>query len=226
MDSGSVDGTEQIARQHKKFLTRAWTNYADQKNFAAQNASNDWILSIDADEEHSSPLRSSQWNWKKHDCEADRLRNVSPHLLSRRMDRSIPAGIPIFSAASTAATRGYSGIIHESLRFNGQPGRLAGDLLHYTVRSFDEHQANVEKYTTFSAQRMFAKGKRRWRGALSFATPWSCFQNHSCAAAFLTATVVHSSRKWRRAPCASNTPNLAAYRRRLALDHMGAPRSS
>ena len=67
VDSGSIDRTEEIARQHgAQFFTRAWTNYADQKNFAAECATNDWILSLDADEELSSPLHTSLWNWKKH----------------------------------------------------------------------------------------------------------------------------------------------------------------
>ena len=59
----------------------------------------------------------------------------------------------------------FSGIIHESVRFVGPPGRLHGDLLHYTVRSFEEHQAKVEKYTQLSAQQLHWEGKRYWRQA-------------------------------------------------------------
>ena len=51
----------------------------------------------------------------------------------------------------------FSGIIHESVRFVGPPGRLNGDLLHYTVRSFEEHQAKVEKYTQLAAQQCIGK---------------------------------------------------------------------
>jgi hypothetical protein len=79
----------------------------------------------------------------------------------------------------------FSGLVHESLRFEGKPGRLAGDLLHYTVRSFAEHEANVDRYTTLAAQQMFAQGKRNWRGALWFATPWSWFQNFVLRGGFL-----------------------------------------
>jgi hypothetical protein len=79
----------------------------------------------------------------------------------------------------------FSGIIHESLRFEGPAGRLSGDLLHYTVRSFDEHQANVERYTTLAAQQMFGQGKRKFRAALWLATPWSWFQNFVLRGGFL-----------------------------------------
>jgi glycosyltransferase involved in cell wall biosynthesis len=186
VDSGSIDRTEEIARQHNaKFFTRTWTNYADQKNFAAEQAANDWILSIDADEELASPLHTSLWNWKKH----------TPQLNVYEMARRtfyLGAWIghsgwyPDFQRRLYSRTAAkFSGIIHESLRFNGRPGRLAGDLLHYTVRSFAEHQANVDRYTTLAAQQMFAQGKRSWRGALWLATPWSWFQNFVLRGGFL-----------------------------------------
>jgi len=186
VDSGSIDGTEEIARQHNaKFFTRAWTNYADQKNFAAEQASNDWILSIDADEELSSPLHTSLWNWKKHTPQ------LSVYEMARRTFY-LGAWIghsgwyPDFQRRLYRRNAAkFSGIIHESLRFTGKPGRLAGDLLHYTVRSFAEHQANVDRYTTLAAQQMFSQGKRSWRGALWFATPWSWFQNFVLRGGFL-----------------------------------------
>ena len=67
--------------------------------------------------------------------------------------------------------------------------RLAGDILHYTVRSFAEHEANVDRYTTLAAQQMFAQGKRSWRGALWFATPWSWFQNFVLRGGFLDGLI-------------------------------------
>ena len=51
VDSGSTDGTADIARgKATRVITRAWDGYSAQKNFAADEASNDWVLSMDADE--------------------------------------------------------------------------------------------------------------------------------------------------------------------------------
>ena len=178
VDSGSTDRTEEIARKHgAAFSFRPWTNYSEQKNFAAQRATNDWIFSMDADEELSSALQTSLLAWKKHKpgCSVYEMARRTWYLgawikhsgwypdFQRRLYRRDAAQ--------------FSGRIHESLRFLGKPGRLSGDLLHYTVRSFDEHEANVERYTTLAAQQMFAEGKRNWRGAMWFAAPWSWFQN-------------------------------------------------
>jgi hypothetical protein len=132
---------------------------------------------MDADEELSSALQTSLLAWKKHPPD------LSVYEVARRT-WYLGAWIkhsgwyPDFQRRlyrRDAAS--FLGMIHESLRFKGNPGRLSGDLLHYTVRSFDEHEANVERYTTLAAQQMYALGKRRWRGAMWFATPWSWFQN-------------------------------------------------
>jgi glycosyltransferase involved in cell wall biosynthesis len=186
VDSGSTDRTEKVAREYSaQFFSRMWTNYAEQKNFAAECATNDWIFSMDADEEVSSLLHTSLLEWKsrKPDHTVYEVSRKTWYLgawirhsgwypdFQRRLYRRDAAR--------------FSGIIHESLRFEGKPGRLTGDLLHYTVRSFDEHKDNVEKYSTLAAQRMYAEGKRNWRGAYWFATPWSWFHTFILRGGFL-----------------------------------------
>lgn len=50
-DSGSTDRTIEIAKEHgAKVLYNDWKGYGYQKVFAAKHCSNDWRLSIDADE--------------------------------------------------------------------------------------------------------------------------------------------------------------------------------
>ena len=180
VDSGSTDRTEEIARAHgAAWFERAWTNYA------AECAGNDWVLSMDADEELSSPLQTSLLSWKKHEpeyCVYEMARKT--WYLGAWIRHS--GWYPDFQRRLYRRDEAeFSGIVHESLRSSGKIGRLSGDLLHYTVRSFDEHQANVERYTTLAAQQMFAQGKRRWRGALWFATPWSWLHNFVLRGGFL-----------------------------------------
>ena len=51
VDSGSTDGTVDIARRKGVVLIeREWPGWIAQKNFAAGQARNDWIFSLDADE--------------------------------------------------------------------------------------------------------------------------------------------------------------------------------
>ena len=186
VDSGSTDATMEIARSVGAcVLTRAWTNYAEQKNFAAAQASEDWILLLDADEELSGELRESILKWK-----------------------AAPPEFPVYEIARLAwfleawihHSRWYpdwqrrlhdrrkahfSGAIHESLQFQGSVGRMQGNLLHYTVRNLQEQRQKSEEYSTVSARAMFESGRREWRAAKWFATPWTWFRYFVLGAGFL-----------------------------------------
>src|ERR1043165_4175155 len=66
VDSGSVDRTVELAEKlGARVLESPWHGYAAQKNYAAERASNDWILSIDADEALSESLEGEIWTLKK-----------------------------------------------------------------------------------------------------------------------------------------------------------------
>src|SRR5579885_1352050 len=185
-DCGSTDGTEARAREAgARFLRRNWTNYADQKNFAAENAAHDWILSVDADEELSSQLHAALLDWKTREPKQT-VYEVARRAWYLGGWVRHSGWYPDFQRRlyRRDAAR-FNGIIHESLRFEGEPGRLHGDLLHYTVRSFAEHEQKVERYTSLAARQMYERGQRNWRAALWFATPWSWFQNFVLRGGFL-----------------------------------------
>jgi glycosyltransferase involved in cell wall biosynthesis len=64
VDSGSTDGTlaiirERVARgQPIRLIEQPWLGYARQKQFALEEAREEWIISIDADEWLDEPLRA------------------------------------------------------------------------------------------------------------------------------------------------------------------------
>src|SRR5579863_8905951 len=67
VDSGSVDRTVEIAgKLGARVVESAWPGYAAQKNLAAERASYDWILSLDADESLSEALEGEIWRIKKN----------------------------------------------------------------------------------------------------------------------------------------------------------------
>jgi glycosyltransferase involved in cell wall biosynthesis len=186
VDGGSTDGTEEIVRQHgAQFISRAWTNYAEQKNFAAQKASTDWILSLDADEELSTQLQTSLLAWKRQPP-LFQVYEVSRRAWYLGAWIRHSGWYPDFQRRLYRRDAAqFSGIVHEALRFTGAPGRLHGDLLHYTIDSFSEHEDKVARYTTLAAQQMFANGRRNWRGALWFGTPWTWMQAYFLRGGFL-----------------------------------------
>jgi glycosyltransferase involved in cell wall biosynthesis len=186
VDSGSADRTAEIAKARGvSFFARPFTNHADQKNYAASCAGNDWIFLLDADEELSGELRNSLLEWKEGEPEF-------PVYEMARLTWYLGAWIhhsrwyPDFQRRLYRRdSANFSGMIHSALRFEGKAGRLRGDLLHYTIRTFSEHEAKVEGYTTVIARELFSQGKRSWRAAMWLAAPWSWFQNYVLYLGFL-----------------------------------------
>jgi glycosyltransferase involved in cell wall biosynthesis len=186
VDGGSTDRTQEIAREHGgKVFFRAFTNHADQKNYAASLASQDWIFLLDADEELSAELKESVRKWKEHTPEfaVYEMPRLTWYLGAWiRHSRWYPDWQRRIYRRDNAS---FSGVIHSALRYEGKVGRLRGNLLHYTIRTFPEHEAKLEKYTTAIAKEMFEEGKRRWRAAMWLAAPWSWIHHFILGAGFL-----------------------------------------
>ncbi len=186
VDSGSTDRTCEIAQHHgARVLNRVWTDYSDQRNFAAAQATHEWILAIDADEELSAELRESLRAWKQQPPEH------SAYAFARRA-WYLGGWVRHSGWYPDRKKRLYRrdrarfvGTVHESLRVEGSIGRLDGDILHYTVRSFARHEAKVKRYTTLAAEQLFHGGRRRWRAALLLAPPWVFLQKFLLQAGFL-----------------------------------------
>jgi len=178
VDSGSADRTEAIAREYgARFEFRKWTHYGEQKNHAASIAASEWIFSLDADEALSSELQSALLDWKKRPPKYDVYEVArKTWYLGEWIKHS--GWYPDFKKRLyRKGTAEFAGSLHESLRYKGKCGRLVGDLLHYTIHEFAEHEANVEKYSTLAARKMYDEGKRRWRAGMWFATPWNLLQS-------------------------------------------------
>jgi glycosyltransferase involved in cell wall biosynthesis len=177
VDSGSTDRTCDIARESgARVYSRKLDSLAEQKNYAASFASNEWLLSIDCDEELSPELRSSILAWKQET--PDKAGYDFP-LMTNYLGAWIrhSGWYPDHKLRLYRRDRGkFVGVLHEGVKLEGPAGRLQGHLLHYTIRSYAEHKAKLEFLTTMAAEDLFSHGRRRWRAAMIFAPPWTFFQ--------------------------------------------------
>ena len=174
VDSGSTDRTCDLARQAgARVFSRPFAGFDQQKNFAAEQACHDWVFSLDADEALSPELRVSLLKWKQGtaQCAAYEVSRRTNYL-GKWIRHS--GWYPEYQLRLYRRDRArFAGALHESLRCDGPTGRVDGDLLHYTVRSLAEHYAKLEAFTTLAAEDLYARGRRRWRGAMYAATPWT-----------------------------------------------------
>jgi len=190
VDSGSTDDTVAIARaKGARTETRAWTGYVDQKNAAAELASNDWIFSLDADERIPASLAS----------EVRALLSDQPSLAGYRVPRvTFHLGrwirttdfYPDFQTRLYDRRRGrWQGrYVHESVKVDGQSGQLTSEIEHYSYRDLHDHLDRINTYTTLAARQMFESGRRT--GALDLAVhPWAAFlRNYVLRRGFLDGT--------------------------------------
>lgn len=186
VDAGSTDRTCEIARRRgTRLLLRTWTNYSEQKNFAAAQATHDWILSIDADEELSPGLREALRAWKQQPPAAaayEFARRAS--YLGRWIRHS--GWYPDYKKRLYRRDLArFVGIVHESLQVDGPVGRLPGDLYHHSVRTLAEQHAKIENYTTIAARQLFTAGRRHWALPMLLAPPWEFFRTLVVRAGFL-----------------------------------------
>jgi glycosyltransferase involved in cell wall biosynthesis len=163
VDSDSTDSTREVAaRSGARVILRSWTGYSKQKNFAAEQAQNDWILSIDADERLSIELAGQIAAWKQS-AAVDVAALSAPRrafYLGKWINHS--GWYPDRKVRLYDRRRCHweGDFVHERLKIRGSVGSLQGDLLHFPYRSWSDHMNRIEKYTRLAAQAARSTGRR------------------------------------------------------------------
>jgi glycosyltransferase involved in cell wall biosynthesis len=162
IDSGSTDGTPDRARAAgARVIVRGWPGYAAQKNFAAETATHDWILSVDADERVTPGLAQEIQRLLASNPSASgfRVPRVTWHLgrWIRTTDWYPDYQLRLYDRrrAQWGARR-----VHESVQAGGEVGYTAGELQHFAYRDISHHHATMDRYTTLAAEEMRARGRR------------------------------------------------------------------
>lgn len=162
IDAESTDDTAAIARRYTdRVIVRPWPGYVAQKNFAADQATHDWILSLDADERVAPPLADEiqQLLAGPPAAAGYRIPRVTFHL--GRWIRSTD-WYPDFQLRLYDRRRGrWAGRhVHESVQVDGAVHKLRGELQHYAYRDLAHHFQTMDRYTTLAARQMFEDGRR------------------------------------------------------------------
>ena len=165
VDSLSTDQTRVICSQfpNLRFVDQKFLGFIEQKNFAMNLASHDYILSLDADEALSNELieeiKLIKENPKYEGYQFNRLTNYNGHWV--RYCGWYPDTKLRLIKKSTAEWRGVNP--HDIMQMKNSKdsiGFLSGDLLHYSYDSIASHVAQTDKFTTIAAKAAYAQGKR------------------------------------------------------------------
>lgn len=178
VDSESTDSTRALATSlGARVIINPWPGFAAQKQFAVEQADNEWIFSLDADERVSDELRKSVESLRQRD-ESGLADGYQIARRSYYQGRWIRGGgwYPDRQLRLFRKTAGHwkKRHIHESVEMH--PGTrveiLAGDLLHYSVRDAAYHHKMIgNRYAPLAAQQMFEEGRRTSTFSIATAAP-------------------------------------------------------
>lgn len=187
VDSGSTDRTVELAQNlGARVIEANWRGYSQQKNWAAEQAQHDWVLSLDADEALSEALEAEIWNLKKSGPQYD---GYSMPRLARYMGRWIlhsgwypDRKLRLYDRRKA---RWVGDFVHERVTVDGHVGELESNILHFTCESLSEHIKTMERYTTLAAQEI--AGRKIpvpvWKVLLD--PPWTFFKTFVLQLGFL-----------------------------------------
>jgi glycosyltransferase involved in cell wall biosynthesis len=180
MDSGSTDRTVEIAQKlGARVVEGAWAGYSKQKNLAAAQAANDWILSLDADEALSEALEAEIWQLRKNGPEYDAY--TMPRMAQYLGRWILHSGwypdrkVRLYHRAKATWVGEF---VHETVKVTGNVGHLKSNILHYTCESLSEHLRTLDRYTTLAAQEVVAQHQAIGWPRLIFEPGWTFLRTY------------------------------------------------
>ncbi|MDC0176781.1 glycosyltransferase family 2 protein [Polaribacter sp.] len=166
IDSYSIDNTVDIIEKkypQVKLMQRLFDDFSNQKNYAIDKASNDWIFLLDADERLTHNLKDEIKSKLVNTFSNDNI-GYSFNRDFFFMDKHIKFGgysnnkvIRLFNRQFCK----YNGnLVHEKIIAKGNIGQIKEPIKHYSYKSFSEHLIKVQRYKELQAKELFIKGEK------------------------------------------------------------------
>jgi glycosyltransferase involved in cell wall biosynthesis len=193
VDSYSKDKTAEICQSFPKltFIENRFTGHVEQKNFAIEQSTNDFILSLDADERLSEKLKEEILLWKKNETSTKdgftmpRLNNYCGKWIRHSgwyPDRKIRLW------NKKKGEWGGDNPHDKVMMHSGADkiGKMTGDILHYTTENLKTHIEQVNKFSEIAAQQLINKNSSKSEYLkIYFNPPFTFFKKYILQLGFL-----------------------------------------
>lgn len=162
VDSGSTDATLDICKKyHVKVFHNDFQGFGAQKQFALEKTSNDWVLSLDADEILSDELISEIQNTLKTASNISGFYIKRKHVfLGKVFDYGHESKQYILRLFRKDHGMFDGKKVHENIILEGESSKLKSNFLHYTTRSLDSYIQKLSKYAAIYAEGKYLKNKK------------------------------------------------------------------
>ena len=167
VDSGSIDRTEGICKQFgARFIPHKWEGYGRQKNFALSQASNNWVLSIDADEQLTPELANEIKSIFSQDAIpfAGYYLPITLVFLGKKFKYGNENKQQHLRLFNKAAGQFINVEVHEKVEVHGKTATLKAGVLHHSYQNIEHLLHKLNSYSSIAAKADANKGKktRKW----------------------------------------------------------------
>ncbi|TAF68753.1 MAG: glycosyltransferase family 2 protein [Flavobacterium sp.] len=167
IDSYSTDKTVEIIKSftNVKLIQNQFINYTSQRNFALDQAKNDWILFIDADEVITSNLKVEILaTINNEDAASAYLIYRTFMFKNKKLNFSGWQTDKIFRLFKKSDCRyNENRIVHEKLIVNGEIGTLKHKIIHFSYTSYKDYKLKMNNYGILKAQEKIKKQQKQTR---------------------------------------------------------------
>lgn len=158
VDSFSKDKTVEIAANlNVKVYQNTFNDFSSQRNFALSKASNDWILFFDLDEYITESL-------KNEILESISKPNNKVAFYIKRQFNFLGTKIKYGGWQNDKVARlfnkkhcSYEGLVHETLKINGDSGDIKNKLNHESYTTFDQYNNKLNLYSKLQSENLYLK---------------------------------------------------------------------
>ncbi len=163
VDSFSTDETLTIAASYgAKIIQNKFEGHIQQKNFAKNLATNDFVLSLDADEALDENLKKSILEIKSSGSSDGYKMNRLTNYCGKWIHHS--GWYPDTKLRLWNKNKGNWGGENPHDEFFLEPNsaikKLKGNILHYSYYTLADHDKQIEYFTNIASKAAFANGKR------------------------------------------------------------------
>ena len=188
VDSGSIDNTWEIARKYtNKGFYQEWKGFANQKEYAKNLCSNEWVLNLDADEQLTNELKN------------EIIKTIDENKIDGLNIKISSSYLGKFNNEKSKFNRrvrffrkdvGHypEKLVHESITINGKIRNANGFIYDYGTIDLKTHLSKINDYSSLRAEEKFNKNKKASMVKLLFVFPLSFFKSFFIKRGFLNGT--------------------------------------
>ncbi|MDB5202068.1 MAG: glycosyltransferase family 2 protein [Ferruginibacter sp.] len=188
VDSGSTDETLSICRQmNARIIETNWEGYGVTKNKGIAAATNDWILSLDADEVPDEKVQQQLQQLPEGDARNVYRFNYLNIFCNKPIRHGVWGGDKHIRLFNRRLVKWNDVPVHENLIFPADINviPLPGYIRHYTVNSVEDYMQKTLAYAKANAHKYFLQGKSAGFIKLRVAPAFNFFKNYLLRLGFL-----------------------------------------